>query len=241
MSSLPQEFNRDESEDHDLPSNESTEVPLRFDPRDRAVSQISKPKKNGSGFALPVSLLSLLLSVMVFSLAVDHPVQRIVAMFGGKKVDQTSEAAELQLQIETFRMSISEASRATDQAKTELRSVVQSLDGLRAQFTDIETRQTSLENSVAKINSKIEALNARPVPKPIAVKPKEPVKPPVLVNVVSIRNQGGVVWASLREGLNTSNLLTVGDEWRGFKVVGIDPASRAVQVASNGTVLTVRL
>lgn len=241
MSSLPEEFDNDDDETPISFKDKAPEAPIHFAPRERTIPVNSGPKKAVSGMAAPIALLSLVISVMVLVIAVDHPIQKIGSLFSGKKTAEVSENSELKAQFDMLSSAVAEASHKAEQAANGLRTITQDIDNIRSHITEVDARQTNLENRVIQIDSKLEAINARPVPKPVVVKPKEPIKMPVLVNVVSIRNQGGVIWASLREGLDTSPLLTVGDEWRSFKVVGIDPATRGVQIATNGTVTTVRL
>lgn len=241
MSSLPDEFEQDKDDAPVSFKDPAPEAPIKFAPHGRTVPLNDRNKKSTSSIALPIALLSLLLSVVVLSVAVEHPVQKIASMFGGKKIAGSSENAELKAQLEMLNSAIGDAARKAEVATNSVRNITQDIESIRTQIAEVESRQTNLENRVIQINSKVEAISARPVPKPVAVKPKETIRPPVLVNIVSIRNQGGVLWASLREGLDTSPLLTVGDEWRAFKVLGIDQASRTVQIAANGTVNTVRL
>ena len=49
-----------------------------------------------------------------------------------------------------------------------------------------------------------------------------PVIPPVVFSLRSLRVEGELAWVSLRDGLEISPLLTIGDEWRGCKIVSAD-------------------
>ena len=73
------------------------------------------------------------------------------------------------------------------------------------------------------------------------MKAKEPPKPQIFVSLVSIRSQGGSQWVTLRDGLDVSPLIGVGDEWRAVKLISVDVNNKSAQIAINGTASVVKL
>jgi hypothetical protein len=101
----------------------------------------------------------------------------------------------------------------------------------------------SLERRYEEIINEINRLKIqRAAPKPIAItKPTEQPKPQIFVSLISIRHQGGSSWVTLREGLDTSPLMAINDEWRTVKLISADTNNKSAQLMINGTLTVVKL
>ena len=237
MRSLPDQFEDDDNE------NISHEVITAHADLHEELTKSTKSKKTIFSVALFVALLSVVLNVVVLGVAVEKPVEKFVALFGGE-ITATMSVADAQQE------SISQVQKLIAQHSIQLNSIVESIKSLNEQLSDFKNElinnaghEAQLERRYQELSADIELLKKpKLVPKLIvAAKPKEPAKPMLLVSLASIRIQGGELWVSLHEGFDSSPLLTLGDEWHGCKLIAADPRKKEVQLLINGVSTLVTL
>jgi len=232
MSSLPDQF-----EDSDTTKPFTAHTNQRM-----SVKQNSKSKKTFFLFFLLCVLLAVVAIMVVFGVKVDKPMDKVAFVLGQKPT--TKSVADTQQE------SLTELHALISQQSLQQASITDSIKVLNGKLTDInneliesQSREAQLEQHYQELKADIELLK-KPIPTPksiTAIKPKEPVKPVVLVSLLSIRIQGGITWISLSEGLDISPLLTVGDEWHGYKMVSADPFKKEAQLSVKGAITVVRL
>jgi|GEM_PF-2173903 len=237
MRSLPDQF---EDDDNENTSHES--ITVHADSREE-VAKSTKNKKTIFSVALLMALFSVVLNGVVLRMAVDKPVEKFISLFGGSATATMSVADAQQT-------SLSQVQALIAQHSIQLKSIVVSVKSLNEQLNDFKNElinstghEAQLEHRYQELLADIELLKKpKLAPKLIvSTKPKEPVKQVLLVSLASIRIQGGEIWVSLHEGFDSSPLLTLGDEWHGYKFMSADPLKKEAQLSINGVSTLVTL
>jgi hypothetical protein len=237
MRSLPDQFEEDDKE------NTSQKSITAHTDLHEELTNGNQSKKTIFSIALFVALFSVVLNGVVIGVAVERPVEKFVALFGGEITASMSVADAQQESLSQVQVSIAQHS-------IQLNSIVESFKSLNEQLNDFKNElinntghEAQLEHRYQELSADIELLKKpKLAPKLIvSTKPKEPIKPVLLVSLASIRTQGGELWVSLHEGFDSSPLLTLGDEWHGCKLMSADPLKKEAQLSINGVSTLVTL
>jgi uncharacterized small protein (DUF1192 family) len=188
-----------------------------------------------------LGILAIAVFAVVFA-TTDKPLMKMATLFGIKA--NLSEPKNLeQIAIDHLTTRVAQHTDVIAQFNTLITSFGETVEELKNAFANNDSKVSELEGRVEQMVAEINKLKAQRVtskPKNI-VAPKAPPKPPILIALVSIRSQGGNGWASLREGLESSPLMAIGDEWHSVKLVSVDTNNKSVQLLINGSVTTVNL
>ncbi len=241
MQQLPDEFNVASSsrdEDESLTDME----PINAGERD-STSCYSTKGGMPTGLVIAAAvLLSVLINACFMFFTLDQPLSHLASTFGFKGAQPKQDALQ-QIAIDQINENVARNVIEITQLNTSIKSFGEFASDLKSSIAEsdskIERLETRVEEAVNEINKfKIQ----RVTPKPVAViKPKEPPKPQIFISLISIRSQGGNQWVTLRDGLDTSPLMAVGDEWRSVKLISTDINNKSAQIAVNGAVSVVRL
>jgi TolA-binding protein len=222
-----------------------TELPdipgVSASPEARIALEYRRPKaKAGYSLAtvLLVAVFTLLLAVGASMAMTVMGKDAVLGLFGvqpkAKEPDRVAIALEdhrVQLEqlsglIENTRDSLAELRSHTDSKAFDLEKLTQ-------RVTTVERFAAGLDQKIADQKKAQQAL-AQQAKKAVPAKPKPaPIIPVVLV---SVRNQGGVPLVSLREGMDTSELLMPGDSWRGWRLLDANPGSKSARFQVAGQV-----
>lgn len=237
MRSLPDQFEEDDKQ------NTSQKSITAHADLHEELTNSTKSKKTIFSVALFVAIFSVVLNGFVLGLAVERPVEKFVTFFSGKTTASMSVADAQQ-------ESLSQVQKLIAQHSTQLNSIAGSIKLLNEQLNNYKNElinstghEAQLERRYQELSADIELLK-KPKLAPklvVSTKPKEPVKPVLLVSLASIRTQGGELWVSLHEGFDSSPLLTLGDEWHGCKLISADPLKKEAQLSINGVSTLVTL
>jgi regulator of replication initiation timing len=240
MNSLPEQFINDDENAVD-PIHADSDQHEYLTNSDK--TKKSKNKKTFFSVALIVALFSVVLNGVVFWVVVDKPVDKLASIFGGAAVSTLSVADAQQTVLIQLQKNIADYSATLSAMAESIKSLNEQLSDLKNELSNVTEHETQLENRYQLLSTEIEQLKkAKAVSKPIVpATPKESVKPPVLMSLLSIRTQGGELWVSLREGQDSSPLLALGDEWKDCKVLSVDALKKEVQLRINGVATVVTL
>jgi hypothetical protein len=174
---------------------------------------------------------------------VEKPIHRVSSLFGSTF---TSTTAQVELQQVTLVRVQKDIATLTTQINTVtdfLATLKGNIGDVNNELIDSHSRTAQLENRYLELKADIDLLNKpKPIPKPMGIKkPAVPEKPPAIVTLNSIRVQGDATWVSLRDGVESSPLLTLGDEWHGATLVTADPIKKEAQLLLNGISTRVKL
>lgn len=245
MQPLPDKFTNlttsTDDEVNDTTDYESIEVGDRVFDHQRN----SRPTNQGISLVMVVItsvLLSLIINIALIVTATDKPFSKVIAAFGLKNTI-TEQADSQQVAIEKTNTLIAQHSELIAKIDISIKAFGEYIADIKSSLAENDSKIKRLESGVEELANEINRLKVQRVtPKPITiVKPKEPVKPQIFVTLVSIRSQGGSLWVTLREGLDTSPLMAVGDEWRAVKVISADTNNKTAQVQINGTNTVIKL
>lgn len=186
--------------------------------------------------------LSLIVNIVLVAATTDKPLTKIAALFGLQTKSDNNVDTQ-QLVIDQLNSTVISHTDLLTQSHTSIKAVGEYLADIKANVAEIDSKVVSLERRYEEIVNEINRLKIqRAAPKPIAItKPKEQPKPQIFVSLVSIRHQGGNSWITLREGLDTSPLMAIGDEWRAVKLISADTNNKSAQLMINGTLTVVKL
>lgn len=245
MQQLPDQFNSDPNiatTDIDTDANSMSYEPINAGARDSAVRYAEKP-------ALPIPLaiaisvlLSLIINVILLVATSDKTVAKLGMAFGLKNTSEEL-ADKKQASLDRLNVLVAEHTDLIAQINISLRSINQYIGEVKNSLAENDARIARAERNIEEVALDItKSKIPRAASKPVAIaKPKAPPKPQIFISLLSIRSQGGSPWVTLREGLDTSPLMTIGDEWRTVKLVSADTNSRSAQISINGTVMVVKL
>lgn len=196
-----------------------------------------------SSLALILAICALILNAVVFCVVRNYTFQDALLIVSGKSVTKISIGDAQQAELKNLQMFIGEHSKQLSTVSESVSLLNKKLSDMSNELIENNSRIAQLEVHSQELQADINLLNKpKPIPKPIAIeKPKLPEKPPVLISLLSIRIQGGSSWVSLREGVESSPLLVVGDEWHGAKLITADPIKKEAQFVINGSVTAVKL
>ncbi len=235
MNSLPDQFTVEEIE-YVLPFNAQSEQQEQY--------QSNTHRKNGSSsFVLAIALMALAMNIVVFFAAADKPVEKLGSIFGGKSSSLSATLETQQIELHQLQKLLAQYSTQLSAVNGSVRSLTEQLSDFKNELINNGSRESQLERHYQELKADVDLLNKpKPIPKSIVIeKPKVPEKPPVLVSLISIRIQGGTSWISLREGSDSSPLLSVGDEWHGATLLAADPIKKEAQLFINGVSNVVKL
>jgi uncharacterized small protein (DUF1192 family) len=188
-----------------------------------------------------LGILAIAVFAVVFA-TTDKPLMKMATLFG-IKVNLSEPKNPEQIAIDHLTTRVAQHTDVIAQFNTLITSFGETVEELKNAFANNDSKVSELEGRVEQMVAEINKLKAQRVtskPKHI-VAPKAPPKPPIVIALVSIRSQGGNAWASLREGLESSPLMAIGDEWHSVKLVSVDTNNKSVQLLINGSVTTVNL
>lgn len=243
MQQLPEEFNNaSNGSDRDEFESDTIYEPINVGEREHSSryspkGSLQTPLLVGAGV-----FISILLNVLLIFASTERPFSYLAASFGIK-----NERPELDTIQQTAIDQLGEIVGRHTQQIAQFESSIKSLGEL---VSDLKSTGIEIDSKISRLESRVEvAVNEinkfkqqRVTPKPVAVvKAKEPPKPQIFVSLVSIRSQGGSQWVTLRDGLDVSPLIGVGDEWRAVKLISVDVNNKSAQIAINGTASVVKL
>lgn len=210
-------------------------------PEARIANEYRKPRAR-AGYSLASVLL-----VAFFTLALAVGASLAMTIMGKDAVlglfgvqPKPKEPDRVSIALEDHRNQLEQLSgliESTKESLVELRSHADSkafdLDKLTQRVTTVERFAAGLDQKIESQKKAQQAL-AQQAKKAVPVKPKPaPIIPIVLV---SVRNQGGVPLVSLREGMDTSELLMPGDSWRGWRLLDASPSAKSARFQVSGQV-----
>jgi hypothetical protein len=175
---------------------------------------------------LSVILSTLISGSLIFS---DTAKDRVLSVFGIQPEQKPDPLLPIRNQITQL---LADQQQVNDSLKKELSDVRVALSNsdisretLINRIVTIEKNSAAFRNeTVKKLEAQKQSLVAAQKAKAAAAaKPKEPVNP---VSIVSVRGWGNTGFVTLKEGLDYSELLTVGDSWRGWHVLSVDANAR---------------
>lgn len=241
MQQLPDEFNGASSERDEYESMTDME-PINAGERDSASRYSTKGNMPTSLVIAAAVLLSVVINASLMFVTSDRPFSHLASSFGFKSKQPAQDALQ-QIAIDQLNDIVARHVNEIAQLNTSIKSLGEFVSDLKSSIVENDSKITRLEARVEEAVNEINKFKIQRVtPKPVAVvKPKEPPKPQIFVSLVSIRSQGGSQWVTLRDGLDTSPLMAVGDEWRSVKLISTDINNKSAQIAVNGAVSVVRL
>ena len=230
-------------------------LPDTFDEEENAETTCEQPELRSQGLAktrqvnrspslaLILAICALILNAVVFCVVRDYTFQDVLLTVGGKSVTKISVAEAQQVELKGLQTLIEAYSGQLKVVSESVRLLNEKISDLSNELIENNSRTAQLETHSQELQADINLLNKpKPTQKPIVIeKPKIPEKPPVLISLLSIRIQGGSLWASLGDGTESSPLLAIGDEWHGAKLITADPIKKEAQFFINGAVTTVKL
>lgn len=170
--------------------------------------------------------------------------EKLVEIFGGK----ASQSKDVLVQtIQDIQSTVDRLTNDFDELKQSHFSTKKEVDTDKSQQESLVLRIENIEKLMASLEQKIDQQRVVQVEKPIAPAIKKPVnvqpKPQVIVpiNLVSIRSMSGTAYVSVREGLDSSDLLTPGDVWHGWTFVDADPTEKVAVFMVDGKRQELRL
>lgn len=241
MQQLPDEFNGEQS-DRDGYESMTDMEPINAGVRDSASRYSTKGAMPTSLVIAAAVFLSVVINTSLILATSDRPFSNLASSFGFKSKQPEQDTLQ-QTAIDQLNEIVARHVNEIAQLNTSIKSLGEFVSDLKSSIAENDSKITRLENRVAEAVNEINKLKIQRVtPKAVtAVKPKEPPKPQIFVSLVSIRSQGGSQWVTLRDGLDTSPLMAVGDEWRAVKLISTDINNKSAQIAVNGAVSVVRL
>ena len=209
----------------------------------RSIENMKTPSGNNSTFILFASvLISVAISMtFIFSEAARDQVKSVFGYDPSKKpdpllpirneiqqllVDQKVINENLKTQLDGMRAQLAEFQQEGDIIANRMVVLEKSLASLKLDTDKKFTAQANTAKVIAQ--KKISA----------ASKPKEPVNP---ISLISVRGWNGDAFVSIKEGLDTSDLLAIGDTWRGWEVVSINTEDRSASFKVHGQIKELRM
>lgn len=184
-------------------------------------------KKSGvnSGLLLTV-FFSILFSVVVSVSLVLVGKDNVLAVFGIKPEAKPDPLIPIREEIAKQQTEL----LALQKSLQEEVSIIKSTIGENAKAGELLTnRIIVIEKSIATYRNDLEAKIANQEKiittqkAKVTAKPKEPLHP---ISIVSIRGWGNSGFVSIKQGLDYSDLLAIGDTWRGWQLVDVDTEAR---------------
>jgi hypothetical protein len=184
---------------------------------------------------LSVTLSTLISGSLIFS-DKEKITENVLSVFGIKPEQKQDPLLPVNNRIDQL---VTEQQRDYDSLKTELSDLKKALTDTDASREILTHRIVAIEKNVATFrNETIKKFEAQKNTIAIqrakavaATKPKEVVN---LVTIVSIRGWGNAGFVTLKEGLDYSDLLAVGDAWRGWTLLSVDANARKAIFSING-------
>jgi hypothetical protein len=206
--------------------NELPDIPGIMDNAE-SIAAKQAPRNNKTFSALLILFFAVLISSVVSVTCVMLGKERILSVLGyvePPKPDILLPINKKMAELETKHIeTIQDIGSQLAELKSELAAVSLKKDQLN-------TRLSLLENSTADFRKEIQAKIIAEQKKQHAVvkqhiqtKPKQVIVP---VAIVSIRGWGNEAYVTLKEGFDYSELLAVGDSWRGWTLLSADANSR---------------
>lgn len=210
-------------------------------PEARIAPDYRKPKAV-KGYSLAAVLLASFFTLMLAvgaSLAMTIMGKNaVLGLFGVQP--KPKEPDRVAIALEDHRNQLEQLSGLIESTKESLAQLRSQTDSKAFDLEKLTQRVTTVERFAAGLDQKIESQKkaqqalAQQAKKIVPAKPKPaPIIPVVLV---SVRNQGGVPLVSLREGMDTSELLMPGDSWRGWRLLDANPGSKSARFQVAGKV-----
>lgn len=122
----------------------------------------------------------------------------------------------LQDQVEDLKVVIANNNKTSELLTNRIMVIEKSVATYR---NDLEKKIASQEKVITTHKTKV------------AAKPKEPLHP---ISIVSIRGWGNAGFVSVKQGLDYSDLLSIGDSWRGWQLVDVDTEGRKATFVYQG-------
>jgi hypothetical protein len=155
--------------------------------------------------------------------------ENVLSLFGVSPEQQPDPLLPIHKRIDQL---IADHNHAVDLINADLSLLNKALYDTNASKETLTNRIIAIEKNVATFRNetakKMEAqkqslIAAQKAKVAAAAKPNEPVN---TVSIVSVRGWGNTGFVTLKEGLDYSELLTVGDSWRGWLVLSVDANAR---------------
>ncbi len=174
---------------------------------------------------LSVILSTLISGTLIFS---DTAKDKVLSVFGIQPDQKPDPLLPIRNQITQL---LADQHQVNDSLKKELSDIRIALSNSDMSRETVINRIVTIEKNMAtfrnetvkKLEDQKKILAIQKAKTLAAAKPKEPVN---TVSIVSVRGWGNTGFVTLKEGLDYSELLTVGDSWRGWQVLSVDANTR---------------
>lgn len=209
--------------------NELPDIPGVFN--EERMEPISVNPKSSRPNLFFVGVLSVFFAVLISGAVTTGFVilgkERILSLFGYKEPPKADILLPVNKRIDEM---LASQQAFIEKTNDQLQSLKSELDAVVLKKDQINTRLALLENSTAEfrqdVNSKIAEQKKQQDAKQKAQAVAQPKPIVVSVQIVSIRGWGHESYVTLKEGLDYSELLAVGDTWRGWTLLSADANTR---------------